>query len=385
MKLRENNINKLDQQVFDVLIVGGGINGAVSVSSLASRGATVAMIDRGDFSNFTSQESSNLVWGGIKYMETMEFGLVRKLCTARNHLIKAYPANIEEIRFFVTLEKGFRFNRFFMFCGGLLYWLIGNFFTRAPRLLSRKRISAEEPVVNVNNATGGFEYSDAFLRDNDARFVFKFIRSALDHGAIVANYVESLGARREGDYWVTRARDVMDNRELTIKSKVIINACGPYVDEHNRLSGIETNHHHLFSKGIHLIVNAITPHKRVLTFFADDGRFFFSIPMGTKTCIGTTDTRVEQLPAVVTDEDRKFVLDNINKRLNLKQPLTTDDVIAERCGVRPLVVESNKNNKDQGDWTSLSRKHAIETDQTAKVISIFGCKLTGCVNVGNEV
>ncbi len=388
MKLRQNNIEKLDDRVFDVLILGGGINGAVCASALSSQGAQVALIDRQDFASFTSQESSNLVWGGIKYLETMELGLVRKLCVSRNHLLKSYPANIKEIRFFTSIGKGFRFPPILIFFGTIFYWLIGNFFTRPPRFLTRGRINKEEPVVQTEGSAGGFEYSDAYLVDNDARFVFKFVRAGLDHGAIVANYVESLGSRREGAMWITNARDNLTGRRFKIRSRVLINACGPYVDEQNGLSKQATEHSHLFSKGIHLIVPRVTDTRHVLTFFADDGRLFFVIPMGTRSCIGTTDTRVEDLPAVVTDEDRQFVLDNVNKRLRLERPLTEDDVIAERCGVRPLVVEAKPatgRQKDTGDWTSLSRKHAVEVDYAKAHISIFGGKLTDCVNVGDEI
>jgi glycerol-3-phosphate dehydrogenase len=163
----------------------------------------------------------------------------------------------------------------------------------------------------------------------------------------------------------------------------VINACGPWVDQHNQLSHQQTQHRHAFSKGIHLIVDRITPSERVLTFFADDGRLFFVIPMGPKTCIGTTDTRVETPETQVTAEDRKFVLDNINSRLNLTKPLTEASIIAERCGVRPLVVEGAGAQSE--DWLQMSRKHAIELDAKAHYLSIYGGKLTDCINIGNEV
>lgn len=385
MKLRASNIARMKEQTFDVLVLGGGINGAISAAVLAARGARTALIDRNDFSSSTSQESSNLIWGGIKYMETWEFGLVSGLCKSRNHLIRSYPSTVQEVRFFVNLEKGFRWGRFSLFMGALLYWVIGRFFTKMPRLLSARKIEEEEPIVNTSRSIGGFEYSDAYLHDNDARFVFGFVRKALDHGAIAANYVESLGSRRENGMWLTKVRDTISGEEWTVRSKVIVNACGPYVDEQNQLSSVKTLHHHLFSKGIHLLVKRLTPHRRVLTFFADDGRLFFIIPMGTVSCVGTTDTRVETLPAVVTPEDRKFVLDNINKRLDLPSPLTENDVISERCGVRPLVVNPKTSSKDKGDWTSLSRKHAVEANKELSQISIFGGKLTDCLNVGEEV
>jgi len=390
MTLRDNNIAKLrGQGVYDVLIIGGGINGAVSAAALSGKGAQVALIDKRDFAGFTSQQSSNLAWGGIKYLENGDYALVRKLCLSRNELIRSYPSRVKEIRFFAAIDKGFRFSPFFLWLGTWAYWVFGNGFTKIPRFLTKDRIRRDEPVVKIDKAAGGFEYSDAYLHDNDSRFVFQFVRSAMDRGCIAANYVESLGARREGDLWITQARDTETGNTFEIRSKVLINAAGPFVDDHNRLTKEQTEHQHLFSKGIHLIVPRITPNPRILTFFADDGRLFFVIPMGVRTCIGTTDTRVEHPQTEVTDADRDFVLDNINKRLNLTKPITREDIIAERCGVRPLVVRRRVDSAGSGgterDWMHLSRKHEIDFDREHAHLSIFGGKLTDCVNVGNEV
>ncbi|HEX7480764.1 MAG TPA: FAD-dependent oxidoreductase [Polyangiales bacterium] len=385
MTLRQSNLDKLDRKVFDVLIVGGGINGAVSASALAAQGASVALIDQADFAGFTSQQSSNLIWGGIKYLEGGEVGLVRKLCACRNQLLRAYPSSVREIRFFTSVEQGFRHSRFTLFLGTLLYWAIGGFFTRAPRLLARKTITQEEPVLQALGP-GGFEYSDAYLVDNDARFVFGFIRAALDRGAIAVNYVQSVSTTRTLDkLWHTRVRDVIDGRERIVRSRVLINASGPYVDENNARAGQTTPHKHVFSKGVHLIVRRVTQATRVLTFFADDGRLFFVIPLGPSSCIGTTDTRIETLPPRVEPEDRKFILDNANRRLKLDRPLTEDDIIAERCGARPLVVDAGRSGAGARDWTSLSRKHAVDVNEAERHISIFGGKLTDCLNVGSEV
>ncbi|ABC30900.1 Glycerol-3-phosphate dehydrogenase [Hahella chejuensis KCTC 2396] len=383
MQLRDNNLSKVRRLSFDALVIGGGINGAVSAAAMSARGLKVALIDRGDFAGSTSQESSNLAWGGIKYMETYEFGLVRKLCMSRNKLMRSYPSTVQEIRFFTTIKKGFRYPPWFLYLGGVLYWFMGNGFTRFPHYLTPERISREEPIVNTEGSTGGFEYSDAFLHDNDARFVFNFIRRAMDYGCIAANYVESVSAHWADRIWTINARDNISGEEFQIRAGLLINACGPFVDDHNRLTGQTTKYRHAFSKGIHLIVDRITQNKRVLTFFADDGRLFFVIPMGPKTCIGTTDTRMESPIATVTPEDRKFVLDNINARLRLPQPLTESDVVAERCGVRPLAVQGDNGAKT--DWLQLSRKHVIEVDAETRHISIFGGKLTDCLNVGDEI
>ncbi|MBR9911539.1 MAG: glycerol-3-phosphate dehydrogenase/oxidase [Gammaproteobacteria bacterium] len=382
MKLRQSNLKKLPAESYDVLILGGGINGAVAAASLAAKGAKVALIDKGDFAGFTSSNSSNLAWGGIKYLESHEYFLVNKLCKSRNHLMRSYPSTVKEIRFLTTIQKGFRFPPFFVFLGTIVYWMFGRFFTQPPRYLSPSALARTEPVINTRNASGGFEYSDCYLYDNDARFVFNFIRRAMNYGCIAANYVESLGSERQQGHWLTRARDNISGEQFNIKSKVVINACGPYVDKHNEMTGEETEHRHLFSKGIHLIVDRVTEQDRVLAFFASDGRLFFVIPMGPKTCIGTTDTQSEKPEVEVTDEDRDFVLNNANTLLALERPLTRADIISERCGVRPLAL---KGRDGVADWVKLSRKHAIDVDRDNQHLSIFGGKLTDCINVGNEV
>jgi glycerol-3-phosphate dehydrogenase len=380
--LRQTNIEKLQEQVYDVLIVGGGINGAVAAAALAGRGVRVGLIEREDFASGVSSNSSNLAWGGIKYMESGEFLLVNKLCKSRNELMRAYPSTVKEIRFFTTIQKGFRFPPFFVFLGTLLYWVIGRFKTAGPRYHSAASMEQAEPVINTTEAAGGFEYSDCYLYDNDARFVFNFIRTALNYGCIAANYVASVDNRKVGELWYTTVRDEVSGKELQIRSRVLVNACGPYVDEHNRISGERTEHHHLFSKGIHLIVDKVTDNKRVLTFFASDGRLFFLIPMGPKTCIGTTDTQVKDPKVGVTDEDRDFVLSNVNALLDLDPPLTRENIIAERVGVRPLAIEGEGG---EADWVQLSRKHVVEQSEHHRHLSIFGGKLTDCLNVGDEI
>jgi len=384
MELRDTNLQRLESEDFDVLIVGGGINGAVSAAALAARGVRVALIDARDFAGFTSQQSSNLVWGGIKYMEGYEFGLVAGLCRSRNELLKSFPSTVKEIRFLMTLNRQFRFHPLVILASTWLYWLLGRGKTLTPRRLSPAQIKQAEPRINTADSVGGIEYSDAFLHDNDARFVFNFVRSAMQRGCVAANYVASLGAARDdGGAWRVQAENQVDGKHFEIRARVLINAAGPFVDEHNRLTGIETRTRHLLSKGIHLIVPKISASHRVLAFFADDERLFFAIPMANRTCIGTTDTAVDDPVTDVTDADRDFVLDNINARLDLPRPLSRDDIIAERCGVRPLAIE--KSASEATDVMHLSRKHVIETDREHCHISIFGGKLTDCLNVGDEV
>lgn len=379
---RANNIKKLAEEELDVLILGAGINGAVAAASLAARGVKVGIIDKGDFAGETSSNSSNLAWGGIKYLESHEYTLVNKLCKSRNNLMRHYPSSVTEIRFLTTIQKGFRFPVWFVFIGTLIYWLFGRCFTMAPKYLTSKTIKQYEPAIKITDAQAGFEYSDAFLKDNDSRFVFNFITAAAKQSAFVANYVESVNAIRKNDRWEVQAEDKTTDEKFSIKAKILINACGPQVDFINKRTKQKTSHHHLFSKGVHLIVDRISKEDRVLTFFASDGRLFFVLPMGSKTCIGTTDNQVRTHNSFVNESDRQFILDNANNLLTLDKPLTTKDIISERCGVRPLAIEAEDG---VADWVALSRKHAIDVNKVDKHISIFGGKLTDCINVGEEI
>ena len=266
----------------------------------------------------------------------------------------------------------------------MAYWGIGNFATKPPRVLSAEKVESVEPVINTERARGGLLYSDAYLPDNDARFTFGFIKCAIDRGSLAANYTELINAEFEDQMWTLHVRDTLDGSLRSFRARTIVNATGPWIDKLNQQLEVTTQHRIAHSKGIHLVVPRIGSGSRVFAFFDEDDRLYYVIPMGERSVIGTTDTRVEGADTSVTPEDRDFVLRQINARLDLDQPLTVDDVIAERCGVRPLVVEADSDD-DQGDWLQLSRKHEIEIDRDRGVVSIFGGKLTDCLNVGEEV
>ncbi len=386
MALRQTHIDRIRDGSFDTLIIGGGINGAVTAASLAGRGASVALVDRGDFAHFTSQASSNMVWGGFKYLENYEFWLVFKLCQSRNRLMRAYRANIKEIGFYAALQDK-PYKPWFAALGAFGYWGIGQFGTKPPRYLSTEKIEKEEPAINTQEVAGGIEYRDGLLIDNDARFVFSFVRSAIEAGAAAANYVELVSARRDGDRWVAQLRDVDSGDEFQTHARTIVNAAGPFVDETNQGWGLQTDHRIVYSKGIHLVVPRLTTrnHDKVLAFYDDAERLFYVIPMGNRSVIGTTDTRVDTPYTEVSNDDIDFLLAQINARLDLDTPLTRADVIADRCGVRPLVVKTDGGDQQDVDWTKLSRKHAVETDHRQRVVTIFGGKLTDCLNIGEEV
>ena len=152
---RGAQLQNLAGRMFDVLVIGGGINGAASAAALSAAGAKVALVEARDFAGFTSSESSNLIWGGIKYLETLEVALVRKLCLGRNKLMRAYPEAIKETRFLAVVDRKSRFPAMFLWLGAWIYWWLGNRFTRKPRYLSRHDIASEETIVKAANLTGG--------------------------------------------------------------------------------------------------------------------------------------------------------------------------------------------------------------------------------------
>ncbi len=397
--LRQQQLDRLDGGHFDVFVIGGGINGAVSAAALAASGLSVGLAEQGDFANFTSQESSNLVWGGFKYLQNYELLLVNKLLKSRNQLMKSYPTAIAELPFLATLDRTAPFPSWLAGLGSVGYWILGRLATRPPRYFKPAAINRLEPIVNTAEATAAIEYADGYLKDNDARFVWNFIRSALDNGGTAANYVTVVGANHgafsagQDDNthpdapgpWRIELRDELTGKLMRASARSIVNGAGPFTDRLNRSMGVTAEHRIVYSKGIHLVVPQLTDSERVLAFFDDTQRLFYVIPMAHRSVIGTTDTRTEDAHEPVTDEDRAFLLSQINARLNLKTPLTTDDIIAERSGVRPLVVPSSGDDKLETDWTALSRKHVIETDRGRSVVSIFGGKLTDCLNVGLEV
>ena len=377
-KQNQSKSNKIEQ--FDVAIIGAGLNGAVAAAALSAAGQKVLLVDKGDFAGFTSQESSNLVWGGIKYLQTYEFWLVFKLCLARNKLMKAYPNQIKEIGFLASLGPTAPFGRLLGAFGTLFYWFIGLFGTTPPSTYSAKKAKELEP--NLITGRKAVKYFDAQLPDNDSRFVYDFIRHAKGRGADVRNYTELTEASFKGDWLLT----LKAGRKTTnVIAKSVVNAAGPYAQNVSKLLGSKTKAGLVFSKGIHLILNRkLTEKYQVLAFWDEEGRLFYVLPMGDRSMIGTTDTRVQKPETKTDKDDIEFVLRQINAQLELAEPITEDQIVSNRSGVRPLVVENGESGNNQ-DWHALSRKHAIEANRDKRVVTILGGKLTDCLNVGEEV
>ena len=380
---RDRSLERLTTQDHDALIVGGGINGAISALALASHGLRVALIDSEDFGSGVSQESSNLIWGGFKYLQSYDVALVAGLCRSRNLLARAYASRIREVRFLAALGPTSPYSPAYAALGAHAYWALGRFATDRPRFLSSSSLAMAEPAVDSEDVQGAVEYSDCLLAESDARFVLQLVLDAVDNGAIAVSRVRLDGAERARRGWRASVTDRMTGSRHSVSAAILVNAAGPRATDLARLAGTTLSQNLCYSKGAHIVVPQITESGRVLAFFDDDQRLFYVIPMGHRSLIGTTDTRVEDAEASITHDDRDFLLEQANARLRLPGVLSSDDVIAYRCGVRALVVDEDTDT--DRDWTELSRRHAVEADQQRGTVSILGGKLSDCLNVGEEV
>jgi glycerol-3-phosphate dehydrogenase len=192
---------------FDAVIVGAGINGAVSAAALSSRGLKVLLIDQGDIASMTSQQSSNLVWGGIKYLQTYEFWLVFKLCLARARIMREYPNRVRKVGFLAALGPTAPFGPILATLGTLTYWAIGLFTTPAPRTFSLKQTLKLEPNFTKKNLRGSVRYFDGMLPDNDSRFVWDFVHKSISFGTEVLNYLRLESATHVDGIWTLQLID----------------------------------------------------------------------------------------------------------------------------------------------------------------------------------
>ena len=210
-------------------------------------------------------------------------------------------------------------------------------------LLNRNRVKFAllEGKWNYENNPIGEPLMRKTLIDNDSRFVWDFVSNAREHGAVVTNYVSMQDATRENNKWVLHLQDSINNDQFDITADIVINAGGPWGKDLTQKFHDQTIHQLALSKGVHLVVPRLTTNNRVLAFFDEKGRLFYVIPMQDRSVIGTTDTRVENPMSEITNEDRQFVLNQANRCLNLQKPLTINDIISERCGVRPPPVKAS--------------------------------------------
>lgn len=370
---RIQNINKMKVQEFDLVIIGGGINGAGVARDAALRGMSVALVEGNDFASGTSSKSSKLIHGGIRYLENMEFKLVFEALNERTRLFEMAPHLVHPLRFMIPLYEESRVGMFKMGLGMWLYDALSMF--QAPEMherLNSQESSERMPAIRSKNLLGSYIYSDAYMDDD--RLVHETLRSANEAGAICANYVRATGAKFDNDGKISEVtcEDQLSKEKFSIKGRHVISSVGPWTDELGSSLFKDWKKILRPTKGIHL---TLPKHRLPLTSAVVMGaeksdRIVFGIPRNEMIIIGTTDTDFKESPenVSVTPEDVKYLL-SVTDHYFPNAGITAHDVIGSYAGVRPLVQDGSSS---EG---KTSREHTILNDPRG-VTFVAGGKYT---------
>jgi glycerol-3-phosphate dehydrogenase len=322
---------------FDLLVLGGGITGAGVALDAALRGLRTALIDRADFASGTSNASSKLVHGGLRYLEHGDFRLVYEALHERRRLLHNAPHLVRPLRFVLPFYRGARVPPWKWRAGLLLYdGLAGRGNLRRSRALPLARLRREFPGLHRDGLLGGAAYYDAQM--DDARLCVAVLKTAARAGACLANYVEATAFETAGGRIAgVRARDHVGGTDFAIRAQVVLNATGPWVDRVCRLAGDDSGPHLRPTKGVHLVAPGCGLRAAFLLLHPDDGRVLFVIPWLGKTLIGTTDTDSDAPPdaLAVTPAEVDYLLRAHNHYFS--PSLAPGDVLGSFAGLRPLV------------------------------------------------
>ncbi|MBL8014479.1 MAG: glycerol-3-phosphate dehydrogenase/oxidase [Candidatus Omnitrophica bacterium] len=363
------DISHISRHKFDILVVGGGINGAAIAYLGAENGLSVALIDKGDFASGTSSKSSKLLHGGIRYLENLEFGLVAESLKERYIQYKNAPHLIQPMPFIIPIYTGDPRSAWMVNAGVSIY----EFLSGSKKLGERQKFSAQEllqkePGLNPEGLKGGVLYYDAQM--DDARLCLENILMADLRSAKVANYVEALSLVKENKKTAgVVAKDLLTGQIFEIRAKRVICALGPWTEKLFKEDRKYSKQHVRMTKGVHLVYKDSLSKNAIVIQTKSDRRIFFVIPWMGHTLIGTTDTDYQgSLDRVVCEADDLQYLLNETKRIFPNSHIEQKNVITTFAGLRPLVHA-------EGHPSKVSRKHEIETVASG-VIYVMGGKYT---------
>ena len=373
--------NLLTNEILDVAILGGGINGTSLFDRLRRRGYRVGLIDAGDFACGTSSASGMMVWGGLLYLRQFDLSTVIKLSRSRDRMVRELNAAVTPMTFRYCAQPGRYLQTAIVLAGLYVYWVLGAFRRSRPRIL---RDIPESDWLNEQTWVLGYE--EAMLRISDARFVLSWIRSHSLPDAIAMNHCEVVNCRydRGQKLWNLDARDGIDGSEMTIRARAVVNCAGAWTDRVNRLADIETPCRHAFSKGVYVGFERPAGHDAPLIFeLGENSDVVTSVPWGPIALWGPTETVLDDIEGGVSADtsDLRFLLRHRARCLNL--PSGAEDVVSVRCGVRSLAVDRDYVNDRY--TLEISRRHRIVVDSAVPWISAYGGKLTGCMDAAFEV
>lgn len=378
---RKTQLQRAKNTKYDLVIIGGGVTGAGIALDASSRGMKVCLVEKNDFASGTSNKSTKLVHGGLRYLKQMEIGLVKESGTERATVHKLAPHLVVPEKMLLPIIEGGTYGKLMASIGLKVYDFLANVEGDDRRkMLSAEETKEKEPLLNESGLTGGGYYAE--YRTDDARLTIELLKKAAFYGANSINYCEmaSFNYNEEGEIKSIQCLDHNTKEEFTIKSKNFISAAGPWVDL-LREKDHSINHKHLhLTKGVHLVFSRERfPLTQAIYFDVPDGRMIFAIPRGRATYVGTTDTNYSKNlnRVVATKDDANYLLTAVNNMFpSLK--LTQEDIESNWAGLRPLIHEDGK------DPSELSRKDEIFHSKTG-LISIAGGKLTGYRKMSQRV
>lgn len=355
----------------DLLVIGGGINGAGIARDAAGRGLSVALCEMNDFASATSSASSKLIHGGLRYLEHYEFGLVRKALIEREVLLAAAPHIIKPMRFVLPHHQDLR-PAWLLRLGLFLYDYMGG----------RKVLPSTETVKLATDPRGealqdqfkkGFEYSDCWV--DDARLVILNVMDAANNGAQILKGWRCTSAERQEGVWKVELQS-KTGKHQTLRTKALVNASGSWAAElANSFERSGSNRQTLrLVKGSHIVLPQLYDGEHAFTFQESDGRIIFTIPYEKDfTLVGTTDTAFTGDPSnvAIDDEEKQYLCTAVSTYF--KKPVSTDQIVWDYSGVRPLVDDG------ETDASQVTRDYSLKLSTSADeapLLSVFGGKVT---------
>jgi glycerol-3-phosphate dehydrogenase len=370
---RASSIEALRTKELDILVIGGGIVGTGCALDAVTRGLRVGMVEARDWASGTSSRSSKLVHGGIRYLEQLDFRLVREALTERGLLLQRIaPHLVKPVRFLYPLMTPV-VERAYVGAGMLLYDIFSYTGGRPPgvphhRHLSKSQVRRAIPSLTSDALIGGITYYDAQV--DDARYVASLARTASFYGAHVASRVRVEGFLKVGERVVgVQAHDLETDERFEIHAKQVVNATGVWTDDTQAMVGERGQFKVRASKGIHLVVPRDRFQSTMGLLLRTEKSVLFVIPWGRHWLIGTTDTdwNLDKAHPAATAADIDYLLEHVNRLLSVK--LTRDDVEGVYAGLRPLLAGESE------ETSKLSREHLVGHSVPGLVV-IAGGKLT---------
>ena len=358
-------------EAFDLLVIGGGINGTGIARDAAGRGLKTCLVEQGDLAQATSSASTKLIHGGLRYLEYYDFRLVREALKERERLLRIAPHIIWPLRFVLPHEHAVR-PAWLVRLGLFLYDHIGG----------KRSLPGSESIHFSTSPFGsalksiikrGFVYSDAWVQDS--RLVVLYARDAAEHGASIRTRTRLVGAHREDGLWHVQLEDLQSGTHSTVCARALANAAGPWVADmlHGAL-GVSNEKHVRLVKGSHIVVRKLYEGEHAYILQNADRRIVFAIPYEQEfTLIGTTDVPMDSLdgPPKISEEETRYLCESVNHYFN--RQIAPDDVVWSYAGVRPLFDDAAKN------ASAVTRDYVLDVDHKqgqAPVISVFGGKIT---------